>query len=82
MLGLLLKDIENPSDTFGKMEHALREAIMEAGGSISHHHGVGKLRKDFLNYTLSDGSIDLIKGMKNGVDPKNIFGIKNNALAD
>lgn len=82
MLGLLLKDIENPSDTFAKMEHSLREAIMEAGGSISHHHGVGKLRKDFLSYTLSDGSIDLIKGMKKGVDPDNIFGIKNNVLAE
>ena len=82
MLGLLLKDVENPSDTFAKMEHALREAIMEAGGSISHHHGVGKLRKDFIDYTFSQGTKDLVKGMKKSLDPGNIFGIKNNVLAE
>ncbi len=82
MLGLLLKGVDKPADTFGKMEHSLREAIMEAGGSISHHHGVGKLRKDFLKDTFSEGSIELIKEIKRGIDPKNVFGIKNNALAD
>lgn len=82
MLGLLVKGIENPANTFGKMEHSLREAILEAGGSVSHHHGVGKLRKDFIKDTFSEGTIEFIKQMKKGVDPKNIFGIKNNALAE
>jgi len=82
MLGLLLKGIDHPADTFGKMEHSLREAIMEAGGSISHHHGVGKLRKDFIKDTFSDGSIEFIKEIKKGMDPQNVFGIRNNALAD
>jgi alkyldihydroxyacetonephosphate synthase len=82
MLGLLVKGLENPADTFGKMEHSLREAILEAGGSVSHHHGVGKLRKDFMKDTFSEGTIEFIKQMKKGIDPKNIFGIKNNALAE
>lgn len=82
MLGLLVRGLDNPADTFGEMEHSLREAIVEAGGSISHHHGVGKLRKDFIKDTFSEGSIELIKQIKKGMDPENIFGIKNNALAD
>lgn len=82
MLGLLLKGVDQPAETFGKMEHSLREAIMEAGGSISHHHGVGKLRKDFMKDTFSEGSIEFIKAMKKSLDPKNIFGARNNALAD
>jgi len=56
--------------------------IMENGGSISHHHGVGKLRKDFMADTLSQSSIDLIKNIKKVQDPKNIFGIGNNVFAD
>jgi len=55
---------------------------MENGGSISHHHGVGKLRKDFMADTLSQSSIDLIKNIKKVQDPKNIFGIGNNVFAD
>jgi len=82
MLGLLIRGIEKPAETFGKMEHSLREAIMEAGGSISHHHGVGKLRKDFIRDTFSEGSVELVREMKKGIDPKNVFGVRNNALAD
>lgn len=30
------------------VEDGARKVIMECKGSISHHHGVGKLRKDFM----------------------------------
>jgi hypothetical protein len=32
--------------------------------------------------TISDGSISLIKGIKNDQDPKNIFGVDNNIVND
>ena len=57
-------------------------SLRQNGGSISHHHGVGKLRKDFMKDTLSQSSIDLIKDIKKVHDPENIFGIKNNVFAD
>ena len=55
---------------------------MDHGGSISHHHGVGKIRKDFLKDTLSDSSVELIKDLKKAHDPSNIFGIRNGVFAD
>ena len=64
MLGMSVKGIPNPEDIFGSIEHEIRKVIMENGGSISHHHGVGKLRKDFMGKTLSQSSIDLIKNIK------------------
>jgi alkyldihydroxyacetonephosphate synthase len=82
MLGMSVKGIPNPEDIFGSIEHEIRKVIMENGGSISHHHGVGKLRKDFMGKTLSQSSIDLIKNIKKVHDPKNIFGIRNNVFAD
>lgn len=79
--GFCAKGVENPDEVFGAIEHALRETILEAGGSVSHHHGIGKLRKDFVGNTLSDSSIRLISELKQAHDPNNVFGIRNNVFA-
>ena len=82
MLGMSVENVPNAEDLFGEIEHAIRRAIMDNGGSISHHHGVGKIRKDFLKDTLSDSSVELIKDLKKAHDPSNIFGIRNGVFAD
>ena len=79
---MYMKGIKDPEVVFGSIEHAMREEIMKNGGSISHHHGVGKLRKDFLPDTMSPASIELIRQLKASHDPNNVFGIRNNVLAD
>ena len=82
MYGVSAKGVENAEDIFGQIEHSLRQSILENGGSISHHHGVGKLRKDFMKDTLSPSSIELLKKIKQASDPKNVFGIRNNVFAE
>lgn len=82
MFGFYTKGVEKPDEVFEAIEHSLRETIIENGGSISHHHGVGKIRKDFLKEILSSLSIKLIKRVKECNDPHNIFGIRNNIFAD
>ncbi|MFQ5741626.1 MAG: FAD-binding oxidoreductase [Acidobacteriota bacterium] len=82
MYGVYTKGVEQPHEVFSRIEHALRHAIMEHGGSISHHHGVGKIRRDFMKDTLSAASIDLLKQLKRSSDPENIFGIRNNVLGE
>lgn len=81
MLGMSVKGVDSPEEKFSKIEHSLRETIIKHGGSISHHHGVGKLRKDFIPNMLSKTSIDLIKEMKRAHDPSNVFGSSNGILA-
>lgn len=80
--GFSIKGVENAEQVFSEIEHSLRQTILAAGGSLSHHHGVGKLRKDFMDQTLSPASIALIKEIKKANDPQNIFGIRNNVFAD
>jgi alkyldihydroxyacetonephosphate synthase len=80
--GFYAKGIENPAAVLHEIEHSLRQTIINAGGSISHHHGVGKLRKDFLPPLLSPASIELLKQTKQTLDPQNIFGIRNNIFSD
>lgn len=79
--GFSIKGVENPEQVFSEIEHSLRQAILDAGGSLSHHHGIGKIRKDFMEQTLTPATISLIKELKQASDPKNIFGIRNNVFA-
>ena len=80
--GFSTMGVDNPDEIFSEIEHSLRETIMAAGGSISHHHGVGKIRKDFMKHTISPTATELIKEIKKANDPQNIFGIRNNVFAD
>lgn len=50
---------------------------MKYGGCISHHHGVGKLRKKFLPKSIGETGIKMLKGLKDTVDPTNIFATGN-----
>ena len=81
-IAMSFKGIKDPEKVFGEIEHELRKTIIENGGSISHHHGVGKLRKDFLPSMISEGSMELVKGLKNSQDPTNVFGVANNVFSD
>jgi alkyldihydroxyacetonephosphate synthase len=44
---------------------------------LSHHHGVGKIRQDFLSDIYSEGSLEFIRRVKQAVDPGNLFGANN-----
>jgi alkyldihydroxyacetonephosphate synthase len=79
--GFSARGVERPDRAFAAIEHAMRETIMAHGGSISHHHGVGKLRRDFVPQTLTPAAVDLLREVKAAADPTNVFGIANNVFA-
>lgn len=80
--GLVHQGVENGEEKFAEMEKNIRAAIMDAGGSISHHHGVGKLRKQFMPRVATPESYEAIKALKTAVDPDNVFGVRNNIFAE
>lgn len=59
------------------VEDAARDEVLLAGGCISHHHGVGKLRKKFMERTVSSNAIEWQQALKEKIDPTNIFAINN-----
>ncbi len=71
------KGVENPSAVFAEMERAARDEVLQSGGSLSHHHGVGKLRQEFLPEILSDSTLKWNRKIKDALDPQNIFGSSN-----
>jgi alkyldihydroxyacetonephosphate synthase len=79
MLGFYHKNMDNVTKIFSELEEELRSSIIEAGGSISHHHGIGKHRSKFIVESYKDNpELSCIKEFKDNIDPKNIFGISNN----
>lgn len=46
------------------VEHRTREVVFANGGSISHHHGVGKLRKRFMERSFSGMNGEMYSGIK------------------
>jgi alkyldihydroxyacetonephosphate synthase len=75
--GYYYKGVADPSHVYSEMEIAAREEILKSGGSLSHHHGVGKLRQRFLPEIKSGGSLEFYRQAKLAVDPNNVFGCGN-----
>lgn len=74
------KGVKNPSQTYSEIEIAAREEILRSGGSLSHHHGIGKLRQRFLPNVVSKATLAWNKQAKHATDPKNVFGCRNQLL--
>ena len=75
--GFVWTGLADPVKAFEVIEHEARETILRNGGSLSHHHGVGKLRKEWMQRTVGETGVEVLKAIKMGMDPKNVFGAGN-----
>ncbi len=76
-LGFSVAGVEQPIDAYLAIEHAARDEILTSGGSLSHHHGVGKIRQQFLARALSPAARTWTRAIKHAVDPQNLLGAGN-----
>ena len=76
-LAYYYKDVDKPSEIYSKLEHAARDEVLLRGGSLSHHHGVGKLRSTFMERIESPDLSRLKLKVKESMDPGNVFGANN-----
>jgi len=75
--GFSHRGLESPMEAFAGLEKAARREILRSGGSISDHHGVGKLRQEFLGDVFSPTALELRKRLKDLIDPDNLLGCGN-----
>jgi alkyldihydroxyacetonephosphate synthase len=71
------KGVEHPSEVFAELERAARDEILKLGGSLSHHHGIGKLRSAFLPRVFTPAALAWRERMKQALDPDNVLGCGN-----
>lgn len=75
------ENVMNPSEIFAEIELAARKVIIAEGGSLSHHHGIGKARADLMECVNPPNVKNLLMAIKNAFDPQNIFGVRNGCFA-
>ena len=74
------KGVPDPSEVYAEIEQAARDEVLRQGGSLSHHHGVGKIRSRFLPRVWSPAALEWSRRIKGAVDPTGVFGAGNQAF--
>jgi alkyldihydroxyacetonephosphate synthase len=67
------KGVADAVGAYHEIETVARKEVLAAGGSISHHHGVGKLRLPFLGEIMSPAMQTWREQMKFALDPQGVF---------
>jgi alkyldihydroxyacetonephosphate synthase len=64
---------DDPVPQWRHAKTAASEAIIAAGGTISHHHGVGTDHRDWLEGEIGLPSIEILRAVKQRLDPAGIL---------
>ena len=68
-----LLDLGRVEDVYWSLWDNVMRAVHEKGGSIGHHHGVGRVRSRWLNLEYGQAGSDLIRRLKECLDPRGIL---------
>ena len=63
------KDSGDMTDAYHECWRRILETTAAGGGGIAHHHGIGRLRKNYLPLDLGEGGTGLLRTLKQALDP-------------
>ncbi|MCU0377864.1 MAG: FAD-binding oxidoreductase [Bacteroidales bacterium] len=63
----------NEQDDFSAFHSGLVDTIVNNGGSLSHHHGVGRVLAPWMESHLGENSMKAFNAIKRHFDPQNIM---------
>ncbi|XVQ83372.1 FAD-binding oxidoreductase [Microbispora siamensis] len=63
----------DPLGQWAAAKRAANEAIVQAGGTISHHHGVGRDHREAYAAEIGDLGGEILRGIKERLDPAGIL---------
>ncbi|MDJ0867860.1 MAG: FAD-binding oxidoreductase [Myxococcota bacterium] len=61
------------AETYAECWRRTLEATLAAGGSIAHHHGVGRVRRDWLEREVGPGGLRVLRAIKGALDPAGVL---------
>jgi alkyldihydroxyacetonephosphate synthase len=64
---------DDPVAHWAPAKHAANEAILAAGGTISHHHGVGTDHRDWYVREAGELGIEALRAVKRRLDPAGLL---------
>ena len=57
------------ADVYRECWKRTMDAVLELGAGISHHHGIGRVRRDALPGELGESGIAVLRAVKRALDP-------------
>ncbi len=66
-------DLPAREEAYDRVWRAALEAVVAAGGTVSHHHGVGMSKQAFMEKEHGDGGMLLLRSLKKALDPAGIM---------
>jgi alkyldihydroxyacetonephosphate synthase len=75
--GINYHGLTDPVKLYNEIEAAARDEIIANGGSLSHHHGIGKIRRRWMPQLVGEQGVGMIQAVKQYIDPQNIFASNN-----
>jgi alkyldihydroxyacetonephosphate synthase len=64
---------DHPLEQYDTVKSAIQQAFIDAGGSISHHHGVGLEHAPWLEQDISTPGVAVMQGLFDSADPNRNF---------
>lgn len=64
---------EQMADAYTECWRRTMEATLAAGGGIAHHHGIGRVRRAWLEQELGAGGVALLRALKRTLDPAGLL---------
>jgi len=70
---VLPSDSAQMADVYKDCWRRVIEATHKGGGGISHHHGIGRIRRDWMPAEVGETGVKLLKTLKAALDPQGIM---------
>lgn len=64
---------DQPLAQYEVVKNAIQQAFMDAGATVSHHHGVGLEHAPWLEQDISSGGVSVMQGLFDSADPTRTF---------
>jgi alkyldihydroxyacetonephosphate synthase len=69
----LVKEPEKMEAVYHDCWRRVMEATIQGGGGISHHHGIGRVRRAYMPAEVGESGVNLLRNLKKSLDPGNIL---------
>lgn len=67
------QEIGNEVEQFLRIKEKILGTFLENGGTLSHHHGIGRAFSSWLPQEIGEEGLKLLKSIKKTLDPKGIM---------
>jgi alkyldihydroxyacetonephosphate synthase len=64
---------DDPIGQYEVVKSSIQQAFQDAGGTLSHHHGVGVEHAPWMEQDISAGGVALMQGLFDSADPAGLF---------